>query len=220
MIASIPELITFLKQFHRHWLDEPGLDPALIPADIPDGLATIYRELGALIAMDPAPDEHICPFATQDALVPVGDLKRVDGMIEFAWENQGNWSARCSLGPGDPPVYSNAADAWDSKRRGFIVVCESLNDFLITLCLQEAVMSCRHLAALRTSHSPDQVLTVPVRPLWLNGHYVSGQPDHHFFVSQDQDVLVMDWWAGVWVGSLVRSVRGFVDEGGECRVLR
>lgn len=214
MIGSIADLVVFLKQFHCHWLDDPSLDPALIPAGLPDGLATIYRELGALVEIEQNPS----PFATQDALMPVSRLKRVGGMVEFAWENQGNWSARCPVGQTDPPVYSNAADSWDTVQRGFVAVCESLNHFLTTLCLQEAVMSSRNLVALHTDRSPDQVLTTRLQPLWLNGYYVAGEPDHQFFVSPEHDVLVMDW-AGVWVGSPVHRVTGLVTQGMKAQVL-
>ena len=205
MITSITDLVAFLKHFHRHWLDDPSLDPALVPADLPPGLATIYRELGALVEIDQNPS----PFATQDGLVAVSRLRRVDGMVEFAWENQGNWSARCLVGEPDPPVYSNAADSWNSSRRGFVVVCDSLNHFLTTLCLQEAVMGCRNLTDLDGDRPADQVLTIPLRPLWLDGYYVTSEPDHQFYVSADQDVLVMEW-AGIWVGSPVHTLRGLV----------
>jgi hypothetical protein len=219
VIASIADLVGFLKRFHYRWLDDPSLDPALIPADLPPGLAAIYRELGALVEIDQGPDNgwH-APFATQDALMPLSRLKRVDGMFEFAWENQGNWSARCPIGLPDPPVYSNAADSWDTVRRGFVVVCPSLNHFLTTLCLQEGVMGCRNLVALRTSQPPEQVLDIALRPLWLNGCYVGGEPDHHFFVSPDGDTLVMDW-AGVWVGSPVHEVADLVTPGIDLQVI-
>jgi hypothetical protein len=214
MIASIADLVTFLKRFHHHWLDNASLDPALVPADLPDGLATIYRELGALVEIERNPS----PFATQDALMPVSRLKRVNGMVEFAWENQGNWSARCPVGMADPPVYSNAADVWEREQRGFIVVCESLNHFLITLCLQEAVMGCCNLVALHTDLPPDRVLTVPLQPLWLDGYYVAGEADHQFFESPELDVLVMDW-AGVWVGSPVSEVACLVKQGVKVQVI-
>ena len=207
MIASVIDLIAFLKKFHRHWLEDSSLDPALIPQDLPEGLAMIYRELGALVEIE----EYPSPFATQDGLVAVSKLKRVDGMVEFAWENQGNWSARCPVGQADPPVYSNAADLWESIPRGFVKVGESLNHFLITLCLQEAVMSCRNLLAVRSDQTPEQVLTFNLHPLWLQGRYVSGEPDHDFYVSPDQEVLIMDW-AGVWLGSSVQKLRGLVAQ--------
>lgn len=219
MIASIADLVAFLKNFHRHWLADPSLAADVIPNDLPAGLATIYRELGALIEIAPEPENNRnAPFSTQDSLWPVSLLKRVDDMSEFACENQGNWTARCPVGQADPPVYSDAADVWNEPPRGFIVVCTSLNHFLTTLCLQEAVMGCRHLAALRTDRPLEQALTVPLEALWLNGCYVNGTPDHHFFVSPERDVLVMDW-AGMWVGSLVRPIAEFVAPGEDVRVL-
>jgi hypothetical protein len=219
MIASIADLVAFLKRFHRHWLDDPTLDPAPIPADLPPPLATVYRELGALVEIERRPDNNWhAPFATQDTLVPLSRLKRVEGMVEFAWENQGNWSARCPVGQPDPPVYSNAADSWDTVRRGFVVVCDSLAHFLTTLCLQEAVMSCRNLAALHSDRPMAEVLAVPLEPLWLDGYYVAGEPDHQFYVSPDRDVLVMDW-AGVWVGSPSRKAAELLAPGVKAQVL-
>jgi hypothetical protein len=213
LIASISDLISFLKFFHRDLRDDPTLDPALIPGDLPHGLAMIYRELGALVEVEPGREnEWRAPFAAQDALLPVGHLKRIDGMVEFAWENQGNWSARYPVDLPDPPVYSNAPDLWGTVRRGFVRVCDSLDHFLTTLCLQEAVMGCRNLASLETDQPPDRVLTMPLQPLWLNGHYVSGEPDHQFFVSRERDVLVMDW-AGIWVASPVHQVADLVVPG-------
>jgi hypothetical protein len=133
VVTSIADLVAFLRQFHRHWLADPSLDPSPIPTDLPPGLATLYRELGALIAIGPGPDhDRRLPFAAQDALVSLSQLTRVDGMVEFAWENQGNWSARCPLGQLDPPVYSNAPRLWNLEQRGFVIVCPSLNHFLTT----------------------------------------------------------------------------------------
>ena len=212
MIASTADLVAFLKVFHRRWLADPSLDAALIPPDLPPPLATVYRELGALTEIAPG------PFATQDGLVPPGRLKRLGGMVEFAWENSGNWSARCPLGQADPPVYSAAADIWETPRRGFVVVCDSLAHFLTTLCLQEAVMSCRNLVNINSTRPPAELLTVPLEPLWLGGRYVDGRADHHFWVSPDREVLVMDW-AGVWVGSPSRAVAGLLAPGVAAQVL-
>jgi hypothetical protein len=78
MIEAIGNRVAFLTRFHRQWLEDPSLDPSLIPADLPDGLATLYRELGALVEIGQGPENgwH-APFATQDALMPLSRLKRV-----------------------------------------------------------------------------------------------------------------------------------------------
>ena len=69
-----------------------------------------------------------------------------------AWSNlrgksRGCWSCRTPLEEGDPPVYSDAGNCY-YQRPGFLEVCASLSHFLITLSLQEAVMSAPILLAV------------------------------------------------------------------------
>ncbi len=169
----------------------------MIPDDLPDGLAKIFRELGGLVDLI---DEDPAPFATQDALMPISRLNRIDGMIEFSHENQGNWSVRCLSNQKDPQVYSDAADAV-SEQRGFLVVCESLNHFLITLCLQEAVTGSCNLATVRTDNIIEKTIRgEDLEPLWIGGYYVFNEPSHNFYVSKNRDILVMDY-GDTWVGS-------------------
>jgi uncharacterized protein (TIGR02996 family) len=194
-ITTIEGLVHFLREFHRFWMESPHLDSANISDDLPHGLSLVYRELGALFKIK----SERTPFAAQDALLPPKRLKRIKGMVEFAWENQGNWSCRCPLQQEDPPVYSNAADVWDSPARGFQKVCDSLSHFLITLTLQEAVMSAPCLVAVRGT-TPQEVLKVTGRPLWIGGQYVDSRPERDFFAIPENDVLIMDW-AGLWLGS-------------------
>ena len=218
MIGSISSLVAFLRHFHRHWLGDPSLDPSIIPADLPDGLALIYRELGKLVEIEQGNEnDWRAPFTTQDALMPLSRLKRIDGMVEFAWENQGNWSARAPIGKGDPPVYSNAADAWESVRRGHVVVCDSLNHFLTTLCLQEAVMSCKNLITVNSWQPSDGLIIPDLQPLWLHGSYVA-EPLHQFYFSHDKETMVMEW-ASLWVGSPVFDVQSLVVKNLDSQVI-
>ena len=50
----------------------------MIPNDLPEGLAKISREVGGLVDLI---DEDLAPFATQDGLMPINRLNRIDGMI-------------------------------------------------------------------------------------------------------------------------------------------
>lgn len=215
MIRSIEDLTAFLKRYHRHWLKDPSLIGKELPGDLPDALATIYRELGALVEIN----QDRSPFAAQDMLYPLSRLERIEGMFEFACENQGNWTARFPIGDKDPPVFSNASDIWDSEQPGFIKVVDSLNHFLITLCLQEAVMGSRHLVAVTDGTPATRVLSVAVEPVWLDGYYVNGEPDHHVYMSADADVLVMDY-SGVWIGSPIHQLSDLVSQGTSINILR
>lgn len=213
MIRGLADLVSYLHAFHGSWSASPGLPASDVPADLPDALATLYREFGALIALEPTADGgHRTPFGTQDALVPVHRLKRIDGMVEFAWENQGNWSCRSPLGPGDPPVFSNAATLWDEPTSGFQRVCDSLSHFLVTLSLQEAVMSAPCLFQFADDAPVTDAFAPQRTPLWLQGHYVFGDPSHSFFELSGEDVLIMEY-AGVWVASHSEYVLSLVNPG-------
>lgn len=192
-LRTIDDLVAFLRRFHRD--RARGIDPRLpaanVPTDLPRPLAILYRELGALIAQQPG-DHEDCPFAAQDHLVPVDRLRRIDGMIEFAWENQGNWSCRCLPGGNDSPVYCDN-DYEGVNARAHVEVCSSLEPFLITLCLQEAVFS-----GLNVSEPDAMPAADELRPLWLQGPSVDGAATHDFYVSQDENVLVMRLHGQVW----------------------
>ena len=189
MIIGIDDAIEWLRAFHRGLHPSPGIDSAAIPGDLPYGLSCIYRELGNLIEMGAdAASNRRAPFRTQDALMPLSALKRVDGMIEFAWENQGNWSARCLAGQADPPVYTNAGDGGGGSP--FERVCDSLNAFLITLCLQEAVMSAPVVYFIHGPPGSD-ALRSPLQALWLDGPCAVRDCRVSFFHLPERDVIVM-----------------------------
>jgi hypothetical protein len=138
-------------------------------------------------------------------------------MVEFAWENQGNWSCRCALNESDPPVYSDAAEIWDENSSGFKIVCQSLNHFLITLCLQEAVMSCQYLVVI-DGDSLGEVLTTEPSPLWLKGYYVYGEPTYNFYELHEEEVLIMDY-AGIWIGCQENRINRILRSGVKFRTL-
>jgi hypothetical protein len=208
MIGSIDSLVAFLKQFHRGWVDDPRLESSSVPPDVPDALATIYRELGALVEIE----HRRAPFASQDCLMPLSQLQRVDNRLVFCCENQGNWTCRCRVGEKDPPVYSNSNGLWHKEQRGFVIVCDSLNHFLVTLCLQEALYSCRNLVALKGEPEIEDAIVGRLEPLWLDGWYVDGEPSHDFFATPDREVIVMEH-AGVWIGSPRHPVQHLVARG-------
>jgi hypothetical protein len=95
VIQTLDDLVAFLRRFHSY--DAPA-DSSRIPPEFPPSLATFYSELGGLVDVMPCPEnQHRAPLAAQDAFTPLDRIKYIDNMVEFAWENQGNWSARCSF---------------------------------------------------------------------------------------------------------------------------
>jgi hypothetical protein len=195
MIESIDDLIVFLKHFHRNLLEDPSLPPEQIPDDLPEGLAKIYRELGSLVNISQRPS----PFGTQDILIPITKLQRIDGMVKFCWENQVVWSAYCSVNKKDPPVYLS------EFAENFEFVCDSLNHFLITLCLQEAALGSHNVAQVNgTDNNLDAIKEKEkFQPLWLNGQYAYSDWLRNFYISEDRDILIMDNW---WIGSQSRPL--------------
>jgi uncharacterized protein (TIGR02996 family) len=205
-IRSIEGLVHFLREFHRFWSVSPSRDSADIPADLPHGLSLLYRELGGLFDIE----RERSPFYAQDSLVSLKSLKRDKGSVVFAWENSGNWSCKCAVGEKDPPVYSNAADLWNSPTKGFQKICDSLNHFLITFALREAVFSSPCLFALNQT-SLNKTFRVSCRPLWLAGKYVY-EETVEFFAIPEADTIIMNE-GRLWVGSHSDEVEKLLKRG-------
>jgi hypothetical protein len=194
MIESIDDLIVFLKHFHRNLLEDPSLPPEQIPNDLPEGLAKIYRELGGLLNIG-----QPGPFGRQDWLLPIRQLKYIDGMVEFCWEAQCVWSARCQSNEKDPPVYSDYStwNDWNVEEE-FVVVCDSLNHFLTTLCLQEAFFGIRNCVSVNGTNNILETIMEKEKfqPLWLNGEYIYRDDLNNFYMSEDRDILIWGNWIG------------------------
>jgi hypothetical protein len=207
MVESIEEAVEYLRNYHRNVLANPGLDSSLIPDDLPHSLALIYRELGALVELSSFGLNDRRPFSTQDSLVPLSGLKRINGLIEFAWENQGNWSARCVTGLVDPPVFTNAGEEGAGCSE-FEQVCDSLSSFLITLALHEAVMSSPMLFNF-DDYDVVQAFDDLINPIWLNGPYAIKGFHYDFYDIPGKDILILKG-PGTWVGAHSEEASQFI----------
>ena len=224
MIRTQPDLFVFLHDWHAPWL--PAARPAAAPnLALPAPLAELQAEFAPLIVLRPSPDNgHRAPFATQDRLLRPADLVVADGQLTFATDHQGNWSARCAPTGDDPPVWSDAAQAWDDDAPGFTLACPSLSHFLTTLCLQEACLSAPHLLVCHGA-SPHEVLTVPAQPLWLDGQLVQGPGSHHFHRVPGPDpartdLLVMHTQEMCWVAAHTTQALALIQPGVSRQVIR
>ena len=180
---------------------------------MPKPLAQLYAEFSPLIAIRPSSaNSHRAPFATQDQLLCPTGLSLQEGMLAFAVENQGNWSARCPTQGEDPPVSSDAAQMWDESAQGFSPAGASLSHFLTTLCLQEACMSAPHLVTCDAVDVPS-LLQVPLQPLWLNGQLVYGPGTHQFHHAPAHGVLVMQAQDTMWVAAQSATALALIQPG-------
>ena len=201
MIHTLDDAIVFLKRFHRHRLEDPSWNTELLDGDLPPGLCQVYRNLGGFLELDEEAGSN--PLGAQNVLAHPSDLLRVDGMVEFAFENQGNWSCRCALGEEDPAVYSDATEYWSHPRPGFNLVSQSLNRFLITFCLTEAIFSCEELIVVQDLAAVESLC---LKALWLDAPYVFEEPFPGFYTSEDETVLMADFGADIRIGRRRYSV--------------
>ena len=192
MIQSLTDAIAFIKRFHRRFPAAPELDPARVPEALPHPLSILYRELGGWLDDVETPG----PLSTQNYLYGVDALHWPEpGIVEFASENQGNWTCRCAVDVDDPPVLSDATDYWDDPIEGFNQVSPRLSDFLITFMLTEAVFACPDMESDVDVDPADDTLV----PLWLGGRQAY-EHTFDFYTSPEQDVLYMrsdgEWYVG------------------------
>lgn len=97
---------------------------------------------------------------------------------------------------------------------GFQKVCASLSHFLITLSLQEAVMSAPCLISM--DGDVQELLRGKCRPLWQAGFYVHGEPTHNFYEVRKEDALVMQW-QGIWLASHSETAQRLINPGASFR---
>lgn len=166
---------------------ELGLPEASIPADVPGVLRRTYAAIGLLTRSESRfnPDSpYERPLGTQDCLLEPEELKLKDGLYDFAWENQGNWTCYAQSNQDDPEAMTNAAEPGST---GAIrpIGCK-LSDFLITLCLQETVLS-------GWSRSPDEDQYYQDRAsvsLWV-GKWVYDDLEYEFRTDPEGEFLYM-----------------------------
>ncbi len=200
MICTISELADFLGVYHRVWTDSPGLNADIVSRDLPAPLREFYIRLGALTQIrESAANGHRIPMGTQDYIASPERIRRVDGLVEFLWENQDCFWVRTAATGDDPAVITNWLRELGDSENDQDVVCDSLTHFLITFALQEAVMSSAYL--LQPVKATFDQLKGEAVPIWLNGLYVCGEPTHDFHYFPKLEVIAMNLCGDLWLGS-------------------
>lgn len=209
MIESLSDLVRFLKKFHAGQLGDSGLDTSVIPRDLPLPLARIYKHFGALIDL-----RNEGPFGGHYTLFPVKRLQRIGDMFEFGGDYVAGYSFRCRANLTDPPVYSDQGKV-SGKEDRFQIVCKSLKHFLTTLCLLQAVDTCRYGLSLDMTKGWRKLIIPTLVPLWKNGRFAWGRPVFDFFVVPRKMIIVMSCQLGwpIIIGSPNCPVNDVVRSG-------
>jgi hypothetical protein len=128
MVADSVDGDRGLYEFLSRWYGSPVKPPRLLPGDWPLPLRRWYAYTEAW--------EH--SLTHQNFILPIDDLRVVDGKTVFYVENQAVWLWAFAHGP-DPEVFDrpNPSDDWVSTG-------ECLADFLVHLAVVEAAMSDSH----------------------------------------------------------------------------
>jgi hypothetical protein len=163
-------LLASLELFLRHWngprrgwygIAEEKLATAALPQPL--------RRLYAFAGNWPGDNYSGFAFNYQDCLFPFEMLEAQHGKLVFACENQGCWACGTTSEGNDPPVWVTEVFTvglpWQP-------LCDSLAQFLVTLCLHETLFGCKYRAT--ADHLLESMLAkgMQVSPLWLGGPYV------------------------------------------------
>jgi hypothetical protein len=181
MISNIPDLISFLLHYHRHLGVPPELDPSMIPAGLPPGLALLYEKLGGWIELRDKWGRG--PFSTQDKLARLSDLDLNEPLVLLAWENQGVWGACFELGTEEPSVRISEMDGTVLKE------WDSLNEFLISLCLLEATWSAQNVFSTPDTFSKKMFLR-ELETLRIDLPYAGGPDLFSFYFIPEVDGII------------------------------
>ncbi|MBE9118965.1 hypothetical protein IQ249_24040 [Lusitaniella coriacea LEGE 07157] len=187
-------LLRSLKKFLNYWYgdlrDWDGISPdKLEQTRLPFPLRELYSFAGNL----PGDNFWDSAFSNQDCLVIYEMLETQNDKLVFAWENQGGWTCGTEEEGEDPPVWVSIDDQpWQ-------LLCDSLSQFLVTICLHETLFNCEYIATENNILDCLKERQKYIKPLWLNGYYVDSDCilGHHSFYLADSQVLIMDnQWCG------------------------
>jgi hypothetical protein len=200
-VHLLDSLACFLRLWHGEPRDWYGIDAEkLAQVKLPDPLRRLYAFAGHW----PGDNFWGSAFANQDHLAPFELLSTEGGHLVFAWENQGVWTCGTTCEGRDPPVWVRFEEEWQP-------LCDSLAQFLVTLCLHETLFGCRHVASGELIKEYLSAKGNAPVPLWLRGPFVQAVGDaplgHHSFHLADGRLLVMDDdWCGTNSDALAQAL--------------
>jgi hypothetical protein len=210
----IEKLKFMIIQWAGPALPEYGLLESEIPMHIPKALRDLYLFAGNWPHPRDNRDHYFMPgkqprmFQEQDVLLGVDNLKCENGRITFLMENQGNWTCEVDVDDDHSPVYCDAAKLWDDSIEEHEIVCQSLEHFLVTFCLQEMVFSSKFVGTLN-GNLDQELFREKLEPIWLNGLYTLKEPTHSFYLCGD-NLMIMDDSSTLWYAAKDESALALI----------
>jgi hypothetical protein len=177
-------LLQSLERFMHFWCGDSKdwygtADDKLAAVVLPDPLRDLYAFAGNW----PGDNFFHSAFTYCDHLLAFELLTSYRGKLVFGYEPDGGPLFGTEPCGKDPGVWTSRDDApWE-------FLCESLAQFIVTMCLRECAFGGRHKARSMDLLSFAKGAGLHVSPLWLNGPFVHG-PINFYIV--EAALLVME----------------------------
>jgi len=184
------ELEAFLERWHGHRKPWFGISPEkLTRLELPRPLSWLYGFAGSW----PGLNYWDTLLGNQDCLLPFESLSTANGKLPFVQENQGVWQVATERTGEDPPV-------WFAEYHGseWLLLSNSLTQFLVTFILHETVFGCRHVERKRGLKELLTETGIEMIPLWLGKPYPLSSTETatlDFFIANDSCLIMGDWCA-------------------------
>jgi hypothetical protein len=179
VITNATQLIEFLGRYHRSILEREPAKPVTWPEFVvPEPLRALHELFGQHI------DHSWGPLSSQDHLAPLHEMRLDGDEVVFLHENQGCWSCTYSLTP-PHPVFRYDDEPTGTRQT------DTLEEFLITFALQEAVMSSPWLLGIHGAPSAE-ALGIELVDLHRGGRYAYEGENDDFWITPDQQTICMD----------------------------
>ncbi len=199
VIKNIDDLSVFL---HDWYGEPPGSLRSTFDHDslqVAQPLQKIWKNCGQLLRGN---DRWFkfgtpSPLACQDGLAGPNNVHRVEGRLDFAYENQGNWSSGYALDDtaDDPEVLSDWL-AVEFTNTGHVPVGAKLSEYIVAIALQETVFFGWDNDDNRI-HLDQNACT---ETIWVGAYFNAvglgneyETPSHRFRVNRDRTLLVHDY---------------------------
>lgn len=198
MIRQFADLSLFLHDWYDVVQPRLALSDCSTPVPVAKPLLDIWGLVGRLTV---GSDEWRrigtrSPLACQDGFAAPQFVRETDGRVDFAFENQGNWSAGYrtdDLSP-DPEILSNWIDM-EERNAGYVRVGTKLSEFITTIILAETVFfgSESTPSTVMKAQKCDEVIWVGryYNAVGFGGKYE--KPSHRIRTNSERTLLALDW---------------------------